>query len=54
MISNDQYEKMKDVLGESYSAEVLELLKERKVTKGNGTEFGAAFVRHVAAESTPI
>jgi hypothetical protein len=47
MIAESEAQILKKTLGTRYSKAVLEILKEKAVTKENGSEFSIGFISHV-------
>jgi len=47
MIHKEQRKKLKEVLGYHYTAAVLKILKEKKITNNRGTAYGESMIRNV-------
>ncbi|WP_298424333.1 hypothetical protein [uncultured Kordia sp.] len=47
MIHEEQYKKLKKVLGYHYTDRVLKILKENKVTNRKGKPYGTSMIRNV-------
>jgi len=47
MIHKEQRKKLKEILGYHYTAGVLQILKEKKVTNRRGTAYGTSMIRNV-------
>ncbi|QHI36974.1 hypothetical protein IMCC3317_23450 [Kordia antarctica] len=47
MIHKEQRKELKKILGYHYTADVLKILKEKKVTNRKGTAYGTSMIRNV-------
>ncbi|QHI35783.1 hypothetical protein IMCC3317_11310 [Kordia antarctica] len=47
MIHKEQRKELKKILGYHYTAGVLKILKEKKITNRNGTAYGSSMIRNV-------